>query len=89
MIPVISCGSPKTEDSLEGLCKHETLHIIRMVILFSRHVVNARNPTFNFGGRHPGNKHLPSFFLPFLITSQTVPIISFILPRLKQLTCKR
>jgi hypothetical protein len=29
------------KDLLESLCKHETLHIIRMVILFLGHVMNT------------------------------------------------
>jgi hypothetical protein len=64
--------------SLEGFCKHETLHVIRVIVFFFGDVVNARDPSFDYGSRHPRDKHLPSLLLPLSISSQAVPRTSVV-----------
>jgi hypothetical protein len=64
------------KDSLERFGKHETFHVVRMVIVFLGDIMNTRDTALNLGNRHPGHKHFPSLFLPFSITRQTIPGIS-------------
>lgn len=72
----------ETHYSLERLGKHETLHIITVIILLLRHVVDARKPAVDLGSLGPRDEHLPAFFLPFPITCEAVPGVSAVIGRM-------